>query len=427
MFEKNFTNNDLCQVEKELNELRPIVSFYLSQKDRDVKRKLENLLNDEKEIISKQISSTDKKECEKLYADFLGKEKFIYEMYELMGENNRKASGCGEYIKNHLINAMKYDFRCILSFCIRRKIFSALSFVLLGALLCVPYSIAIGKTIEISLGNIPFSMIKAFVMGIVYTVVCLLFCFLQNLFLFRVSYCSPSWLKWLYILISASYIVLIYFLLKISTSYFEYFYYLHILLMALVFLMMYKYGNKNFEEFIFAFLLIMTIDSFIPISHIVAIVVYYEYDTAHTVIITALAALMFVAGFLSLSNHLDYKTSLIINGIWIRFSVIFLSGLFVRIAGIGNYQTDLDIKKENIPGYINLENIKCKNKPNEDINFIKYTCISDKMPSSTVNFKNILVKVKSDGRYWLEVVAKDQNKSKIDDYRFWISEKNVIN
>ena len=138
--------------------------------------------------------------------------------------------------------------------------------------------------------------------------------------------------------------------------------------MALVFLMMYKYGNKNFEEFIFAFLLIMTIDSFIPISHIVAIVVYYEYDTAHTVIITALAALMFVAGFLSLSNHLDYKTSLIINGIWIIFSVIFLSGLFVRIAGIGNYQTDLDIKKENIPGYINLENIKCKNKPNEDIN-----------------------------------------------------------
>ena len=49
------------------------------------------------------------------------------------------------------------------------------------------------------------------------------------------------------------------------------------------------------------------------------------------------------------------------------------------------------------------------------------------MPSSTVKFKNILVKVKSDGRYWLEVVTKDQNKSKIDDYRFWISEKNVIN
>ena len=138
MFEKNFTNNDLCQVEKELNTLEPIACFYLSQKDRDVKKKLENLLNDEKEIISKQISSTDKKECKKLYADFLGKEKFIYEMYELMGENNRKASGCGEYIKNHLINAMKYDFRCVLSFCIRRKIFSALSFVLLGALLCVP-------------------------------------------------------------------------------------------------------------------------------------------------------------------------------------------------------------------------------------------------------------------------------------------------
>ncbi len=428
MFEKNFTNNDLCQVEKELNTLEPIACFYLSQKDRDVKKKLENLLNDEKEIISKQISSTDKKECKKLYADFLGKEKFIYEMYELMGENNRKASGCGEYIKNHLINAMKYDFRCVLSFCIRRKIFSALSFVLLGALLCVPYSIAIGKTIEISLGNIPFSVIKAFVMGIVYTVVCLLFCFLQNLFLFRVSYYSPSWLKWLYVLISAFYIVLIYFLLKIATSYFEHFYYLYIFLMALVFLMMYTHKNKDFGEFIFAFLLIIAIDSFIPISHIVPIVVYYEYDAAHTVIITALAALMFIARLLSLSNHLDYRTSLIINGIWIIFSVIFLSGLFVRIAGLANYQTDFDIKKDNIPQYVNLENInKCKNKPDEDIKFIKYTCISDEMPSSTVKFKNILVKVKSDGRYWLEVVAEDQNKSKIDDYRFWISEKNIAN
>ena len=60
------------------------------------------------------------------------------------------------------------------------------------------------------------------------------------------------------------------------------------------------------------------------------------------------------------------------------------------------------------------------------------------MSNSTVKFKNILVKVKSDGRYWLEVVAedqnkskevvvKDQNKSKIDDYRFWISEKNIVN
>lgn len=427
MFEKNFTNNDLCQVEKELNTLEPITCFYLSQKDRDVKKKLENLLNDEKEIISKQISSTDKKECKKLYADFLGKEKFIYEMYELMGENNRKASGCGEYIKLHLANAMEYDLRSTIIFLIKRKIFSALSFVLLGALLCVPYSIAIGKTIEISLGNIPFSMIQAFIIWIVYIVLCS-FCVVQNILLFRVSYYSPSWLKWLYVLISVSYIVLIYFLPKIDISYFKYFYYLYIFLMALVFSMMHKYRNKDFEEFIFTFLLIMTIDSFILISHIVPIVVYYEYDTAHTVIITALAALMFIPRLLSLSNHLDYKTSLIINGIWIIFSIIFLSGLFVRIAGIANYQTDFDITKENIPEYVNLENInKCKNKPVEDINFIKYTCISDEMPSSTVKFKNILVKVKSDGRYWLEVVAEDQNKSKIDDYRFWISEKNIVN
>ena len=131
--------------------------------------------------------------------------------------------------------------------------------------------------------------------------------------------------------------------------------------------------------------------------------------------------------FLALfSSLLDYKFAFGLGIIFTILVMIFLSGTFVRITGIANYQTDLDIKKENIPRYINLENIECKNKPDEDINFIKYTCISNEKSSQAVEFKNILVKIKSDGRYWLEVIAKDQNKSKIDDYRFWISEKNII-
>lgn len=143
-----------------------------------------------------------------------------------MGENNRKISGCGECIQSHLINAMKYDFRCILGFCMRRKIFSVFNFVLLGALLCVPYFIAIGKPLEISLGSIPFSMLKVFIIGIVYIVLCLLFCVVQNILLFRVSYYSPSRLKWLYILIGVSHIVFIALFLKINMSYFNYFFYI---------------------------------------------------------------------------------------------------------------------------------------------------------------------------------------------------------
>ena len=141
-----------------------------------------------------------------------------------------------------------------------------------------------------------------------------------------------------------------------------------------------------------------------------------------------MAILSFLIRLLQISRQFAYKVLLFVLSFMALVLLLFASGFFVRVVGLANYQTDFDIKKENIPQYVNLENInKCKNTQDKDINFIKYTCISDKMPSSTVKFKNILVKVKSDGRYWLEVIAKNQNKSKIDDYRFWISEKNIIN
>ena len=140
-----------------------------------------------------------------------------------------------------------------------------------------------------------------------------------------------------------------------------------------------------------------------------------------------MAILSFLIRLLQISRQFAYKVLLFVLSFMALVLLLFASGFFVRVVGLANYKTDFDIKKENIPEYV-IKNInKCKNKPDEDINFIKYTCISDEMSSSTVKFKNILVKVKSNGRYWLEVVTKDQNESKIDDYRFWISEKNIIN
>lgn len=153
--------------------------------------------------------------------------------------------------------------------------------------------------------------------------------------------------------------------------------------------------------------------------------IYFNYADEYILVVAFMAILSFLIRLLQISRQFTYRVLLTVLSFMAFVFLLFASGFFVRVVGLANYQTDFDIKKENIPEYV-IENInKCKNTQDKDI--IKYTCISDEMSSSTVKFKNILVKVKSDGRYWLEVVSKDQNKSKIDDYRFWISEKNIVN
>ena len=433
MLERYFTEKDLSDIEQELKHISGLQSDKLY-----IKTGLERLMKSEDIIIKSQKVSIDKEKCNRLYIDFLKTEKSIYNAYERMGTKAYNKSEYKDFLKKHSINTMEYDLRNTIKFLIKHKVFSILNLVFLGALFCVPYFIKIAKTPDISLDSMPMSLVIAAFIGLIYGLYFLFFYVSQNIFLFRAFSGNPGFSKFIFMAINILLFVIMalapFIVDKITSikwlslnteSAMNCLFFMYSILTIFTFVYIFKKSDKKEpSSCILSFCLIFITDLFI------LLMVYYNYNDTFMVFITILLYVWIIfMRFLTLfSSLLDYKFTFGFGIIFTILIMIFLSGAFVRIAGIGNYQTDLDIKKENIPGYIiNLENIKCKNKPNEDINFIKYTCISDEMSSSTVKFKNILVKVKSDSRYWLEVVSKDQNKSKIDDYRFWISEKNVIN
>lgn len=432
MLERYFTENDLLEIEKEFELTRDLQSDKLY-----IKSELERLLKSEDIIIKSQKVSIDKEKCNRLYIDFLKTEKSIYNTYKRMGTKAYNKPEYKDFLKKHSINAMEYDLRNTIKFLIKHKVFSILNLIFLGALFCVPYFIKIAKSPEISLGSMPMSLVMAAFIGLIYGLYFLFFYVSQNIFLFRAFNGNSSTSKKVFITINILLFVIMALApfvvdkimsikcLSLNTeSAANCLFFMYSILTIFTFVCMFKKSDKKEpSSCILSFCLIFITDL------LILLITYYNYNDGFMIFITILLYIWIIfMRFLALfSSLLDYKFAFGLGIIFTILVMIFLSGTFVRITGIANYQTDLDIKKENIPRYINLENIECKNKPDEDINFIKYTCISNEKSSQAVEFKNILVKIKSDGRYWLEVIAKDQNKSKIDDYRFWISEKNIIN
>jgi len=393
------------------------------------------ILKIQKEIVKKLIESIDAKDKKKFYIRFLKNESEIYKIYDNLPDKFIKDKTT--YI-NHVSNAMLNDAKEIKAKCIKFKIFSVLNFVVFGAFLCMPYFFNLRRMPEISISSIPMSLIGVFAISILLALYLYFLVFLQNYFLFRSWYESKNEIKCFFIgvdfiaILLMALFPLIYYGLDLSSyslgcfsdigCLFETCLGLHAVLLVCFFCKFWLDNKDELSNIFLAALLIFISDLLILLA------IYFNYADEYILVVAFMAILSFLIRLLQISRQFAYRVLLFVSSFMAFVFLLFTSGIFVRVVGLANYQTDFDIKKENIPKYINLENInKCKNKPNEDINFIKYTCISDEMSSSTVNFKNILVKVKSDGRYWLEVVAKDQNKSKIDDYRFWISEKNIIN
>lgn len=387
------------------------------------------ILKIQKEIVKKSIKTIDIEDKKKLYIKFLKNESEIYKIYDNLPDKFIKDKRT--YI-NHVSNAMLSDTKEIIAKGIKYKIFSVLNFVVFGALLCIPYFLRLKRVPEISIGSIPISLVAVFAIGVSLALYLCILVFLQNYFLFRSWYESEHKIKYWFIGVDFGVILLmalfplIYYIFDLSSSSINYLFGtslgLHAVLLACFFRKFWCDNKDEMSNIFLAALLIFISDLLILLA------IYSNYADEYILVVAFMAILSFLIRLLQISRQFAYEVVLVILSLVAFVSLLFAStsGFFVRVVGLANYKTDFDIKKENIPEYV-IKNIKCKNTQDKDINFIKYTCISDEMPSSTVKFKNILVKVKSDGRYWLEVVAEDQNKSKIDDYRFWISEKNIVN
>lgn len=170
MFKKCFTQHDLGVIDREIYTLEDIAR----KKPDDNKLKdtiimIIKVLNSEKCIIGNQINSTNITQRKRFSNEFYDQEKILYELYQKMPPDTIKSSNLLEYINKHLYNAMSCDFLNLIKFCYKYKIFSPIVFIFFGMLLCMPYFVSIRAMPEISLSDIPISLLAISMMGLYYT------------------------------------------------------------------------------------------------------------------------------------------------------------------------------------------------------------------------------------------------------------------
>ena len=182
------------------------------------------ILKIQKEIVKKLIESIDVEDRKKLYIEFLKNEGEIYRIYNNLPDKFIKDKTT--YI-NHVSNAMLSDAKEIITKGIKYKILSVLSFVVFGALLCMPYFLYLRRMPEISIGSIPISLVAVFAIGIFLTLYLYIILFLQNYFLFRSWYESKNKIKYCFVgvdfvaILLMAFLPLIYYRLDLSSSSYE--------------------------------------------------------------------------------------------------------------------------------------------------------------------------------------------------------------
>lgn len=241
---------------------------------------------------------------------------------------------------------------------------------------------------------------------------------MQILFLFRAWYSVSNSIKVIFIFINLIFIVFMALipildiqknvndLLNKTLCFLHY-------LFFLAYLFFWLHDKKEFESNLASFGMNFGFDL------VVVIMIYVSYSSNYLTLIAFVILLHIVVRLLQITGSFYYKLSLFFISIIAISLLILFSSFFVKVAGLANYQTDLTINKKDIPKYIkNLKIPKCNDIEikKDEIVFQKYTCIIDE-DEDKVAFQDILVKVKTDGRYWLELILENSDDTRKD---FWI-------
>ncbi|WP_169777161.1 hypothetical protein [Campylobacter mucosalis] len=267
------------------------------------------------------------------------------------------------------------------------------------------------------------------IVGIFITGVLFFYIFLQNFFLFNSWHKSSHLLKMVFILVDSIIIVLmalapyiyVYFEIKQDINIIMNWSMCLFILLLSIFSIIFWRNNRNEKDSIInvfmAFAMILIFDL------IMLLVIYFSYDGDYLIVGGFIVVFSIFSRALQIYNKFSYNLTMFIASIIVFTLFIGYSQFLVRVVGIANYQTDFVINKKHTPSYIiDLNITKCSDishKDDENV-FDKYTCVLEEKDNNVL-FKDILVKVKSNGRYWLEVVYRKDDRTKTKD--FWVSEK----
>ncbi|CAD7288905.1 hypothetical protein LMG7974_01216 [Campylobacter majalis] len=344
------------------------------------------LLNEEKDILKKQNSSTNLKEKDILKKEFLEKEKQIFEIYK----NNSKFDLLNYDLK-HFFNSIKYDAIKMWHFICNKKLLSISSILFLGSILCVPYFIIENKVPSISFDELYFALIVVFAFGFLtlfYIGVIFLY---QNYLLFDISKYNKTAINHAYIYIYHL-LFLTSLLLIVCNSLKDNLLILLFSLMAvlsLFFAIYSSFKSKTISNTIL-FLLLIFISDFLFFA-----IVKFRSDEIDVLALIMFVIIWFFARLLSMLKIFEYSLQGFFAILILFVILLFLHKDFVRLAGIANYDANYIVPTKFIPKHILDSNLSKCDKDNE-------TCII-KFDENLTMLKNVKVVVKSDEKYFLKL------------------------
>lgn len=371
--------------------------------------KIIKLLTEEKNIINNHLQSTNLKYNKLLYNNFLEKEKMIYDNYGLQSnifENvNIKLNKFNEI---HMSESMKFDFLNLLKIVYNYKIFSISGLIFFGVLLCFPYFFTIKKVPEISLGDLPLSLINISIFGLLY-LICI---FASMMYIpYLLSILSKSEFKYSKITKFILILVNFFFLLIVSNmAKFEtiilYIYIIYIIVVIILILILGIISTRIAESLLASFIICIFDMSFVIIAlkyqEIVSILFFI-----FPIVLTRIIAL---------SNHYNYTITTILSLMFSTAVAFSMSSIIISQIGLANYKDNFIIPNEYILDKSVLNLKLCDTSPTN------LSCII-KTDENKTSFKNLLVKVKSGGKFYFETISNDANTT----VNFSILEKNIIN
>lgn len=382
--------------------------------------KIIKLLTEEKNIINNHLQSTDLKYNKLLYNNFLEKEKMIYDNYDLQSNIFENVNiKLNKFNKIRMSESMKFDFLNLLKIVYNYKIFSISGLIFFGVLLCFPYFFTIKKVPEISLGDLPLSLINISIFGLL----CLICIFVSMMYIpYFLSILSKSEFKYLkitkfiLILVNFFFLLIVSNMAKFETIYkidmgliFESVIYIYIIVVIILILILGIISTKIAESLLASFIICIFDMSFVIIANL-------KYQEIDILSILFFISTIVITRIMALSNHYNYIITTILS---LAFSIavaLSMSSIIISQIGLANYKDDFIIPNEYILDKSVLNLKLC------DTNPTNLSCII-KTDENKTSFKNLLVKVKSGGKFYFETISNDANTT----VNFSILEKNIIN
>ncbi|OCR88968.1 hypothetical protein CFT12S00416_03975 [Campylobacter fetus subsp. testudinum] len=382
--------------------------------------KIIKLLTEEEKIIDNQLKSTDLKYNKLLYNNFLEKEKMIYDNYGLQSNIFENVNiKLNKFDESHMSESMKFDFLNLLKIAYNYKIFSITGLIFFGALLCFPYFFTIKKVPEISLGDLPLSLIGISIFGLLYLIFIFIFTLYPPYFLSLLSKPKFKYLKitkFTLILVNFFFLFIVSNIAKFETIYeidmgliFESVICIYIIVTIIAILIL-GISSKKFTESFLVFIMICLFDIlFILITNL-------KYQEINILLIFFFVFPIILTRIIALSNHYNYIIATILSSMFSIAVAFSMSSIIISRIGLANYKDDFMIPNEYISDKRVLNLKLC------DANATNLSCII-KTDENKTSFKNLLVKIKSSGKFYFETISNDVNTT----VNFSVLENNIIN